>query len=160
MQTAAQTDVTTRVNIQSGVLDALTELGRVTASGRHSRRIVGITATAGHPRSAAVVMRPARISMRFADPALVAETDLREFRQMSDPWAACIHDQVLAVVAATVTLTRHRSAEHLAFGDSSQAVVPRDAVRGEMVKPGEPSYLLSLENEKCSPCILFSWEKS
>lgn len=47
---------------------------------RHSRRIVGVAPRATHARSRAVVMRPALIGVLLADPALIAETDLCQFR--------------------------------------------------------------------------------
>jgi hypothetical protein len=56
---------------------------------RHARRLAGVAIRSGHPGSAAVVMRPAAIGMRFADPSFVARTDLCRF---GDPRAACVHD--------------------------------------------------------------------
>lgn len=49
---------------------------------RHVRRIERIASLARLPRPGAVVMGPASLGMLLADPHLVAEADLRRFRQM------------------------------------------------------------------------------
>jgi hypothetical protein len=69
-----------------------------------------------------------------ANPAFVAENNLGRFRQMSNPGAAGILAQILAVVPRLSQRRATGALRHLAFGDSSQAVLVRDAVGGEMVK--------------------------
>src|SRR4051812_2606166 len=67
---------------------ALLDLNDRLPTVRQSRRIVGVASRARHPRtgaglSAVVRVRPALVGVRFADPALIAETGLLPFRSRS-----------------------------------------------------------------------------